>query len=97
MGNKAWWCLVKENHGTSRQDSIPPLTKQDGTLATTTTTKEKAKVLANPTTHNMKVEAPHHPLPRVEQQCQETVTKVEVTQTQVKQLLRGLDTKKATC
>ena len=42
------------------------------------------------------MEAPQQPPPRLKQQCEKTVTKVNVLQTQVKQLLRGLDTKKAT-
>ncbi|KAG0713638.1 hypothetical protein GWK47_015765 [Chionoecetes opilio] len=33
VGNKTWWSLVKKKQGISRQDSIPPLTKQDGTAA----------------------------------------------------------------
>ena len=72
----------------------PSLTKQDGTVATSS--KEKAQLLANLFTERMKVEVPHQPPPRLEQQRKETVTKMEMTQTQVKQLLRGLDTKKAT-
>ncbi|KAG0720249.1 hypothetical protein GWK47_048890 [Chionoecetes opilio] len=35
VGNKTWWSLVKEKQGISHQDSIPPLTKQDGTGAVT--------------------------------------------------------------
>ncbi|KAK4314432.1 hypothetical protein Pmani_014268, partial [Petrolisthes manimaculis] len=40
VGNKTWWSLVKEKQGTSCQDVIPPLTRQDGTVATSS--KEKA-------------------------------------------------------
>ena len=56
VGNKTWWFLVKEKQGISRQDSIPPLTKQDGTVATSR--KEKAKLLTNLSAKKMKVEAP---------------------------------------
>ena len=94
VGNKTWWSLVKEKQGISRQDSIPPLTKQDGTAAVSS--KEKAQLLANLFSAKMKVEAPRQPPPRLEQQCEETVHKVEVTQAQVEHILRGLDTKKAT-
>ncbi|KAG0726172.1 hypothetical protein GWK47_004435 [Chionoecetes opilio] len=45
VGNKIWWSLVMEKQGISRQDSIPPLTKQDGTAAVSS--KEKAQLLAN--------------------------------------------------
>ncbi|KAG0713833.1 hypothetical protein GWK47_015309 [Chionoecetes opilio] len=45
VGNKTWWSLVKEKQRISRQDSIPPLTKQDGTAAVSS--KEKARLLAN--------------------------------------------------
>ena len=94
MGNKTWWSLVKKKQGISRQYSIPSLTKQYGTVAISS--KEKAQLLAKLYTENMKVETPQHPPPHLAQQCVETVTKVEVTQMQVKQLLPWLDTKKAT-
>ena len=92
--NKTWWSLVKEKQGISRQDSNPPITKQDGTV--TTNSKEKAQLLVKLLTEKMKVEAPQQPPPLLKQQCEVTVTKVEVTQTQFKQLLRGLNTMKAT-
>ena len=44
VGNQTWWSLVKEKQGISRQDTIPPLTRQDGTVATSS--KEKAQLLA---------------------------------------------------
>ena len=94
VGNKTWWSLVKEKQGISRQDTIPPLTRQDGTVATSS--KEKAQLLAALFAEKMRVEAPQHPPPRLDQQCEKTVTEVEVTQPQVKRLLQQLDTKKAT-
>ena len=94
VGNKTWWSLVKDKQGTSRQDSIPPLTKKDGTVATSS--KEKAQLLASLFADKMKVDAPRQPPPHLQQQCEETVTKVVVRQEQVKLLLRGLDVQKAT-
>ena len=94
VGNKTWWSLVKERQGISRQDTIPPLTRRDGTVATSS--KEKAQLLAALFAEKMRVEAPRQPPPHLDQQCEETVTEVEVTQSQVKKILQQLDTKKAT-
>ncbi|KAK4319782.1 hypothetical protein Pmani_009300 [Petrolisthes manimaculis] len=94
VGNKTWWSLVKEKQGTSCQDVIPPLTRQDGTVATSS--KEKAQLLATLFAEKMRVEDPHLPPPSLDQQCEEIVTEVKVTQMQVEQLLRELNIKKAT-
>lgn len=94
VGNKTWWTLVKEKQGISRQDIIPPLTRQDGTVATSS--REKAQLLATLFAEKMRVSNPQLPPPCLVQQCEETVTKVEVTCSQVKRLLKELDTKKAT-
>lgn len=94
VGNKTWWSLVKDKQGTGHQESIPPLSKQDGTVATSS--KERAQLLASLFAGKMKVGNPQQPPPQLVQQCEKTVTMVEVTHQQVKRLLRGLDTQKAT-
>ena len=55
VGNKTWWSLVKEKQGISGQNFIPPITKQDGAVATSS--KEKTQLLVNLFTEKMKVEA----------------------------------------
>ncbi len=56
VGNKTWWSLVKERQGTSRNDVIPPFTRQDGTVATSS--MEKAQLLVSLFTAKMKVDNP---------------------------------------
>lgn len=94
VGNNTWWHLVKEKQWIGRQDSISTLNRQDGTAATRS--KEKTQLLAHLFPDKMKVEAPQLPPPRLQQQCENTATKVEVMREQVKRLLRELDTTKAT-
>lgn len=58
-----------------------------------TSSKKKALLFAALFAEKMKVEAPQHPPPCLDQLCEETVTEV-VTQPQVKRLVQQLDTKK---
>uniref|UniRef100_A0A0P4VTV9 Reverse transcriptase domain-containing protein n=1 Tax=Scylla olivacea TaxID=85551 RepID=A0A0P4VTV9_SCYOL len=94
VGNKTWWSLVKGRQGLNRQDTVPPLTRPDGTVATSS--KDKAQLLATLFAGKMEVDDPERSPPLLEQQCRETVTKVEVTQGLVERLLQGLDVQKAT-
>ncbi|XP_063876819.1 uncharacterized protein LOC135109359 [Scylla paramamosain] len=94
VGNKTWWSLVKGRQGLDRQDTVPPLTRPDGTVATSS--KDKAQLLATLFAGKMEVDDPERSPPLLEQQCRETVTKVEVTQGLVERLLQGLDVQKAT-
>ncbi len=57
-----------------------------------TSSKDKAQLLATLFTGKMEVDDPERSPPLLEQQCRETVTKVEVTQGLVERLLQGLDT-----
>ena len=80
MGNNTWWSLVKEKQGISRQNSIPPLTKKDGTVVTSS--KKKTQLLVNLCAEKMKVEDPSSPR-LVWSNSARRLTKVEVTQTQL--------------
>ena len=94
VGSKTWWTLVKEKQGTSHQEAIPPLTKSDGTSATSS--REKAMLLADLFSTKMTIEDPGRPPPQLIQECDQTVTSMEVRREQVEQLLRGVDVRKAT-
>ncbi|XP_063878077.1 uncharacterized protein LOC135110016 [Scylla paramamosain] len=85
VGNKTWWSLVKGKQGLNRQDTVPPLTRPDGTVATSS--KDKAQLLATLFARKMEVDDPERSPPLLEQQCRDTVTKVEVTQGLVERLL----------
>ncbi|XP_063884696.1 uncharacterized protein LOC135113371 [Scylla paramamosain] len=93
VSNKTWWSLVKGRQGLNRQDTVPPLTRPDGTVVTSS--KDKAQLLATLFAGKMEVDDPERSPPLLEQQCRETVTKVEVTQGLVERLLQGLDVQKA--
>ncbi len=94
VGSKTWWTLVKERQGTSHQESIPPLSKGDGTTATNS--KEKAELLAELFSNKMTVDDPTRSPPQLDLESDQTVMTVEVTQEQVERLLRAVDVKKAT-
>ena len=94
VGSKTWWTLVKERQGTSFQDSIPPLTKPDGSTANSS--REKAELLADLFATKMAVSDPLRPPPQLNLECNDPVTMVEVTTEHVEHLLREIDVKKAT-
>ena len=81
VGNKTWWTLIKERQGTSHLETIPPLTRQDGTAAASS--KDKADLLADIFSAKMTVADPNRTPPQLAQECEQTVTTVEVTQERV--------------
>ena len=93
VGNKNWWSLVKERQGTSHQETIPPLTRQNGTTAASS--KEKTHLLADIFSAKMTVADPNRPPPQLAQECDQTVTTVVVTQERVEHLLKAVDVRKA--
>ena len=93
VGNKTLWSLVKERQVTSHQETIPPLTRQDGTTAVSS--KEKAHLLADIFSAKMTIADPNRSPPQLAQECDQTVTTVEVTQKRVEHLLKAVDVRKA--
>ena len=57
VGDKTWWTLIKERQGVMRQESVPPLTRQDGTTATNS--DDKAALWPNYLQTKCKWRAPH--------------------------------------
>ncbi|KAK4317340.1 hypothetical protein Pmani_011604 [Petrolisthes manimaculis] len=93
VGSKTWWSLIKERQGNSHHETIPPLTRLDGTTATSS--KEKADLLADHFSTKMTVADPNRPPPHLAQECDQEITTVEVTQERVEHLLRAVDVRKA--
>ena len=91
-GSKTWWSLVKERQGTRHQETIPSLTRQDDTTATSS--KEKADLLVDIFSTKMTVVDPNRPPLQLAQECDQVITMVEVTQERVEQLLRAVDIRK---
>jgi len=54
MGSKQWWTITKDLQGLSREDLIPPLARDDGTIATSS--QERAETLAQLFSTKMSVE-----------------------------------------
>ena len=94
VGNKTWWSLVKERQGTNHRDSVPPLTRPDGSTATNS--GDKASLLSEVFSTKMKVGDPARPAPTLPLETDSTVTSVLVTAGQVEKLLRAVDVGKAT-
>lgn len=76
---------MKERQGTSHQKGIPLLSKQDGTAVTSS--REKADTGRSLLTK---------PPPPLEQECEQLITTVEVTQEHVECVMRVVNVKKAT-
>ncbi|KAG7162930.1 RNA-directed DNA polymerase from transposon X-element-like 3 [Homarus americanus] len=89
VGSKMWWVLVKEKQGIGQHESILPLTKPNGTLATSS--RDKAELLGGLFSPKMTVQKPNRTPPLLQLECEEQLTTVAVTQERVtKSLLRKL-------
>ena len=93
IGTKQWWSLIKEKQGLMRDDTIPPLTKDDGSSATSAL--EKAELLADMFSRKMKVEEPDRMPPHLPQLTNDSLSNIIVRENQVRTILRGLNVKKA--
>ena len=94
VGHKTWWKLVKDQQGTGHRDAIPPLTRPDGTTATSS--EDKASLLAEFFAEKMTVADMGRCPPHLPQETDCTVTDVQVTSEKVEQLLREVEESKAT-
>lgn len=75
------------------QETIPPLTKQDDTTATSS--REKAEMLANLFSARMITGDPTRPPPQMACECNQIVVTEEETQEQVGHLLKEVNANKA--
>ena len=94
VGDKTWWTLVKERQGVMRQESVPPLTRPDGSTATSS--EDKAALLAKLFANKMQVECPTRPPPVLPRETAHTITSVPITAELVEKALGELDVGKAT-
>ncbi|XP_045137177.1 uncharacterized protein LOC123519737 [Portunus trituberculatus] len=94
VGDKTWWTLVKERQGVMRQESVPPLTRQDGTTASSS--DDKAALLAKLFAEKMQVECPTRPPPVLPRETAHTITSIPITTELVEKALGQLDAGKAT-
>ena len=94
VASKTWWSLVKERQGTNPQNSFPPLTRPDGSTATSS--EDKAVLLADLFSKKMTIGDPGRPAPTLPQETDCIVTSVSVTAGQVERLLNAVEVGKAT-
>ena len=93
VGSKAWWNLVKQQQGFAPDDSIPPLDKPDGTVATSG--EEKAELLASYFADKMTVPDTDRPTPFVPSRTNKRLSTFAITQKEVEQELLQVDVKKS--
>ncbi|XP_063850968.1 uncharacterized protein LOC135094639 [Scylla paramamosain] len=86
VGHKTWWRLVKDQQGTGHRDTVPPLTRLDGTTATSS--EDKPSLLAEFFAEKMSVTDPGRHPPHLPQETDHTVANVQVTHGQVERLMR---------
>ncbi|XP_063596231.1 uncharacterized protein LOC134773084 [Penaeus indicus] len=66
-GSKEWWSLVKEHQGETREPTMPPLTKPDGTTASSN--REKANLLGSMFSCKMTVPDANRAPPEIPSMC----------------------------
>ena len=94
IGTKQWWSLIKEQQGFSRDETIPPLQRPDGSVATTT--KDKVNLLAEQFATKMQVPEPERLPPSLRTKTAKRLQQLDIDQDTVRKLLQDIDTNKAT-
>ncbi|XP_063603574.1 uncharacterized protein LOC134779374 [Penaeus indicus] len=92
-GSKEWWSLVKEHQGETREPTMPPLTKPDGTTALSN--REKANLLGSMFSCKMTVPDANRAPPEIPSMCHEQLPGIQICRTRTKEILQNLNTKKA--
>ncbi|XP_063609421.1 uncharacterized protein LOC134783471 [Penaeus indicus] len=92
-GSKEWWSLVKEHQGETREPTMPPLTKPDGTTASSN--REKANLLGSMFSCKMTVPDANRAPPEIPSMCHEQLPGIQICRTRTKEILQNLNTKKA--
>jgi len=92
-GSKEWWNLIKQQQGLVEDDSIPPLTKPDGSIAIKSI--DKAELLASFFANKMTVPDPDCPPPSVPLRTNARLTTLHTNKCEVEKHLRNIDVKKA--
>lgn len=93
VGSKCWWSLVKEQQGVSRGNTIPPLHRDDGTIAQSA--RDIANLLAKHFTDKMCVSDPKRPPPSLPNIVKEKLSFATTSEVEVKAVLSKLDVTKA--
>ena len=94
VGSKSWWALAKDTQGKTPENTIPPLNKADGTIASSNI--QKAELLASMFSSKMMVPDPDRTPPQTRPLCDYTLTNINVCHAKVLKLLKTINTKKAT-
>ena len=85
---------MKDTQGKTLENTIPPLNKADGTIASSN--HQKAELLASLFSGKMMVPDPDRPPPQTRPLCDYTLTNINVCRAKVLKLLKNINTRKAT-
>ena len=94
MSSKEWWHTVKQQQGFTDDDSIPPLTREDGSVAVTS--KDKAESLASYFASKMTVPDPICSPPDIPTRTNIRLSTCRTNIFEVEKHLHDTDVKKAT-
>ncbi|XP_069979403.1 uncharacterized protein [Penaeus vannamei] len=92
-GSKEWWSLIKEHQGETREPTIPPLIKPDGTTASRN--RDKADLLGSLFSRKMTVPDANRTPPEIPSVCHDQLPGLQICHTRTKVILQNLNTKKA--
>lgn len=93
VGTKRWWNLVKEEQGESREGTIPPLLRGDGSSAHST--QDKADLLAEHFSQKMTVPDPFRATPSLPLVTKDKLSWITLSKDEVHIALRNLEEAKA--
>ena len=92
-GSKDWWNIIKQQQGLVEEDSIPPLTRPDGSVAIDSI--DKAELLASFFASKMTVPDPDCSPPKLPSRTNARLSTLRTNMHEVERHLRDIDVKKA--
>ena len=92
-GSKDWWNIIKQQQGFVEEDSIPPLTRPDGSVAIDSI--DKAELLASFFASKMTVPDPDCSPPKLPSRTNARLSTLRTNMHEVERHLRDIDVKKA--
>ena len=92
VGDKVWWKCIKQQQGLCQEDLIPPLTRPDGTVATSN--HEKAQLLATHFANKMSVPDPDLLPPHIPMYTKATSSTINIRAATIMKILPRFDLNK---
>ena len=89
VGSKRWWNIINEKQGNNKETTIPPLKRENGSLANQT--QDKIEMFAEYFSKKMTVPIPKSKIPHLPKLSKDTLANIYISEREVYKTLTELD------